>query len=49
MIAGRGVGGQKLETWKTTWGPLTDILERIKGHLIKTNLWKIGVRLIEFY
>ena len=26
---------KKGETWKTTWGLLTDILERIKGPSIK--------------
>ena len=25
------------ENWKTTWGLLTDILERTKGHTIEPN------------
>ena len=32
---------KKHETWKTTRGPLTDILIRMKGPSIKTNARKI--------
>ena len=37
-------GPKKHETWKTTRGLLTDILELLKGTLIKTSLWEIILR-----
>ena len=32
--------------WKTTWGLLTNILERINGPLIKPNVGKICVMIL---
>ena len=40
---------KKHENWKTTWGTLTEILERMKGHSIKSNMRKMCVLLLEFY
>ena len=33
---------KKHETWKTTWELWIDILIRLKGPSIKTNIWKIS-------
>ena len=40
---------KKHETWKTTWGLFIDILIRINGPSIKTNIRKICMILTEFY
>ena len=40
---------KKHETWRKSLGLLTDILERMKGHSIKTNMPTISVMLLEFY
>ena len=40
---------QKHETWKTTWGFLTDFFERIKDHAIKIDIFKFSVMLNTFY
>ena len=39
------VSPKKHETWKTTWGPLIDLLIR----MIKTNMRKISVNFIEIF
>ena len=33
---------KKHENWKTTWGLLTDILQRMKGQSIKLNMRNIS-------
>ena len=40
---------QKHETWKTTWRFLMDILTRMKGPSIKTNMRTIRVILTVIY
>ena len=40
---------QKHENWKTTWGLVSDVLERRKGYSINPNTWKICVKRLEFY
>ena len=49
MEAGTYWESQNLENWKTTLGLLTDILERMKGHSTKPNLWEILVMRIDLY
>ena len=36
----QGRESQNHKNWKTTWGLLNDILERMKGHSIKPNMQK---------
>ena len=40
---------KKHETWKTTWGLLIDILIRMKGPSIETDMRNFSLMLTEFY